>query len=75
MIQMFIVSRQLKIEGFMVNRYADRTIEGINQNLKWVKEGKLKYKEHVYDGFESAVDAFIGLFRGDNMGKSLVKVK
>lgn len=59
----------------MVNRFADRTIEGINQNLKWVKEGKLKYKEHITEGFTSAVDAFIGLFRGDNIGKSLVKVK
>lgn len=59
----------------MVNRYADRTVEGINQNLKWVKQGKLKYKEHITEGLESTVDAFIGLFRGDNTGKSLVKVK
>ena len=59
----------------MVNRYADRTIEGINKNLKWVKEGKLKYKEHVTEGFESTADAFIGLFKGENIGKSLVKVK
>ncbi|XP_047030148.1 prostaglandin reductase 1-like isoform X1 [Helicoverpa zea] len=74
-LQPLIVSKQLKIEGFLVNRYADRTLEGIHQNLKWVKEGKLKYKEHVTDGFETAVDAFIGLFRGDNIGKSLVQVK
>ncbi|KAJ8722176.1 hypothetical protein PYW08_004578 [Mythimna loreyi] len=74
-IQPFVVGKQLKIEGFQVNRFADRTIEGINQNLKWVKEGKLKYNEHITEGFESAVEAFIGLFRGDNIGKSLVKVK
>ncbi|XP_075977903.1 prostaglandin reductase 1-like [Anticarsia gemmatalis] len=74
-LQPFIVSKQLKIEGFLVNRYADRTIEGVNQNLKWVKEGKLQYREHITDGFETAVDAFIGLFRGENTGKTLVKVK
>nr|QEN91987.1 prostaglandin reductase [Spodoptera exigua] len=74
-LQFFFIGKGLKAEGFLVNRFADRNLEGINQNLKWVKEGKLKYKEHVTEGFESAVDAFIGLFRGDNIGKSIVKVK
>lgn len=73
-IQMFVVGKQLKIEGFLVNRFADRTLEGITHNLQWVKEGKLKYREHVYEGFESAVEAFKGLFTGENTGKSLVKV-
>ncbi|XP_049873137.1 prostaglandin reductase 1-like [Pectinophora gossypiella] len=74
MLQPFIVGKQLKIEGFQVNRFAERTQEGVIQNLQWVKEGKLKYKEHIFDGFESAADAFIGLFRGVNTGKTLVKV-
>ncbi|XP_047990881.1 prostaglandin reductase 1-like [Leguminivora glycinivorella] len=73
-LQPYIVGKQLKIEGFQVNRFAERTAEGIRQNLQWVKEGKLKYKNHIYDGFESTVDAFIGLFKGDNTGKSIVKV-
>ncbi|RVE50882.1 hypothetical protein evm_004449 [Chilo suppressalis] len=73
-VQPYIVGKQLKVEGFQVNRFADRTLEGILQNLQWVKNGELKYKEHIYDGFESAVDAFIGLFKGANIGKSLVKV-
>ncbi|XP_063825701.1 prostaglandin reductase 1-like [Ostrinia nubilalis] len=73
-IQPFVVGKQLKIEGFQVNRFADQTMEGIKQNLQWVKEGKLKYREHTYDGFEAAVEAFLGLFTGMNTGKSLVKV-
>lgn len=74
MIQPYIVGKQLKMEGFLVNRFADRTIQGIEQNLQWVKEKRLKYREHVYEGFEKAVDAFIGLFCGNNTGKALVKV-
>lgn len=74
-LQGFIVAKELKLEGFQVNRYADRTMEGIIQNLEWIKEGKLKYVEHVNNGFESAPAAFIGMFKGDNTGKSLVKVK
>lgn len=73
-IQPFIVSKQLKMEGFLVNRFADRTFEGIQQNLQWVKEGKLKYREHIWDGFDKAVDAFIGMFKGENIGKSIVRV-
>ncbi|KAM3965135.1 prostaglandin reductase 1 [Aphomia sociella] len=73
-IQPLIVFKQLKIEGFQVNRYADRTIEGIERNLQWVREGKLKYREHIVDGFESTGDAFIGLFKGINTGKTLVKI-
>lgn len=74
-LQPFIVAKQLKIEGFLVNRYADRTSEGVLQNLQWVKDGKLKYQEHISVGFESAADAFIGLFKGENIGKAVVKVK
>lgn len=73
-LQPYIVGKQLKIEGFQVNRFAERTREGIEQNLRWVREGKLKYQEHVTVGFEKAPEAFIGLFTGDNTGKSLVKI-
>lgn len=62
------------MEGFQVNRYADRFMEGIKQNLQWVKEGKLKYREHIFNGFDTAPDAFIGLFDGVNIGKTLVKI-
>lgn len=69
-----IVKKQLKIERFLVSRFAERNIEGIKQNLQWVSEGKLKYREHITYGFENAPDAFRGLFTGDNTGKSLVKL-
>ena len=41
--------------------------------LLWIIQGKLKYKEHVVEGFDNMPDAFIGLFRGDNTGKVVVK--
>ncbi|GBP59406.1 Prostaglandin reductase 1 [Eumeta japonica] len=59
-VQPMIVSKQLRMEGFQVNRYANQTMEGIKQNLQWVEEGKLIYREHIWDGFESAPNAFIG---------------
>ena len=41
---------------------------------KWFKENKIKWKDTVYDGLENAPKAFIGLFKGENIGKTLVKI-
>ena len=40
----------------------------------WLKEGKIRYKEDVVEGLENAPRAFLGLFRGENFGKLLVRV-
>lgn len=70
-----IVLKEIKIEGFLVNRWTHRWEEGIDANLKWLKEGKIKYHEKVYHGFENMVDALVGMLRGENTGKAVVKVK
>ncbi|MCH8062843.1 MAG: hypothetical protein IH861_10100 [Chloroflexi bacterium] len=41
---------------------------------RWIREGKVKYREDVVEGLENAPRAFIGLMRGANFGKLLVKV-
>ncbi len=40
----------------------------------WIKEGKLKYRESVTYGLDSSVDAFIGMLRGENFGKTMVRI-
>ncbi|PSN31183.1 putative NADP-dependent oxidoreductase YfmJ, partial [Blattella germanica] len=72
-IQPFVVGKQLKMEGFFVSRWKDRWMEGINQNLKWIQEGKLKWKETVTTGFENIPKAFIGMLKGENTRKAVVK--
>jgi NADPH:quinone reductase len=42
--------------------------------MHWYREGKLILKETVTEGFENIPDAFIGLFKGANKGKMIVKV-
>nr|XP_018906496.1 PREDICTED: prostaglandin reductase 1-like isoform X3 [Bemisia tabaci] len=73
-IQPPLIFKQLKMEGFVVTRWKKRYEEGIGQLLKWVKEGKLVYEEHVTEGFEKLPDALLGLFQGENTGKAVVKV-
>ena len=40
----------------------------------WVADGSLRWRETVVDGLDHAVDAFLGLHRGDNTGKMLVRL-
>ena len=41
---------------------------------QWVREGKIKYRETIANGIENAPRAFLGLLKGENIGKQLVKV-
>jgi hypothetical protein len=40
----------------------------------WIKSGAIAWEEAITDGLENAPDAFIGLLKGDNIGKSLVHI-
>lgn len=62
------------MKGFIVSDYAEHNKEGLKQLSEWVRDGKIQYRENVVEGFENTIEAFLGLFRGDNLGKQLVKV-
>jgi len=70
----FVLVKQLRVEGFIVTRFTSKFGEGIAQMAQWLRQGKLKYREEVVEGFENTAKAFIGMLEGDNTGKMLVKV-
>lgn len=72
-LQPSFVWKQLTMEGFVVKRWSDKWEEGIDYNLQLIKEGKLIHRETVTQGFENIVKAFIGMLRGENVGKAVVK--
>ena len=51
-----------------------RWVEGITAMADLIAEGKIKTKEAVVEGFTNTPKAFVGLFKGDNIGKMIVKV-
>jgi len=55
-------------------RFIPRLGDALRELSGWIGEGKLKYRESVTHGLENAVDAFVGLLRGENFGKTLVQV-
>lgn len=62
------------VKGFIVRDYADKFPEAFNQLATWVQEGKLQYTETIVEGFDNIPKAFIGLFKGSNQGKMIVKI-
>ncbi|XP_030753536.1 prostaglandin reductase 1-like [Sitophilus oryzae] len=72
-IQGTITTQQLRLQGFLVSSYIDRWPEAFEQNLKWIKEGKLKYRETVTKGFENMFSAFTDMLKGGNIGKAVVE--
>jgi NADPH-dependent curcumin reductase CurA len=63
-----------RMQGFLVSDYAHRFDEAARRLARWVAEGKLQWREDVTDGLENAPQTFLGMLRGENRGKALVKV-
>jgi len=69
-----ILVRTLTVRGFLIFHYAQRYPEAFPRLAQWRREGRLKSRETVAEGIENAVSAFLGMLRGENIGKQLVKV-
>lgn len=70
---MLLVNR-VKLQGFIVSDHAAQSSKAIEELAGWVREGKIKYRETIANGIESAPRAFIGMLKGENIGKQLVKL-
>lgn len=71
--QLILVNR-MKVEGFIVSEHMDVWPEALKELGTLVATGKLKYRESVAQGIASAPEAFMGLLKGKNFGKQLVKL-
>ena len=69
-----VVTKRLRIQGYIISDNFDRFGAFYKQAVEWLREGRLQYRETVIDGIENAPRAFLGLLRGENIGKMLVKV-
>jgi hypothetical protein len=70
---LILVSR-LKIEGFIVSEHPEVWPDATKELGGMVASGKMKFRESVADGIASAPEAFLGLLKGKNFGKQLVKL-
>ena len=71
--QLILVNR-MKVQGFIVSEHMQHWPQALKELGAGVASGKLKYRETVAQGIEAAPEAFIGLLKGKNFGKQLVKL-
>jgi len=69
-----VLTKRLTIRGFIVSDFVARQADFLRDMSGWVREGKVKYKEFVTEGLDNAPGAFMGLLKGANFGKQLVRV-
>jgi NADPH-dependent curcumin reductase CurA len=69
-----ILTNRIKVQGFIVSDRMELWAKALPELIGWVASGKIKYRETVAQGLESAPKAFIGLLKGENFGKQLVKI-
>jgi len=68
------VSHRLKLQGFIWSDHNDIINEFNTFMSKWIAEGKIKWKENFFEGLENAPRAFVSLFKGESLGRTLVKL-
>ncbi len=71
---MMAVGMRIRLQGFIVSDHMARWPEALKELGQGVRDGRIKYRETVTEGLASAPRAFIGLLKGENFGKQLVKL-
>ena len=69
-----VLVNRIKMQGMIVFDWAARYPEAWSQLGEWVTSGQIKYRETIADGLQSAPRAFVGLLKGENVGKQLVRL-
>ena len=69
-----VLINRIKMQGFIVSEHMERWPQALQELGQGVASGRIKYRETVAQGLENAPKAFIGLLKGANLGKQLVKL-
>ncbi|MET8122039.1 NADP-dependent oxidoreductase [Micromonospora sp. NPDC005291] len=69
-----VIGKRLTLRGFLVGDHSHVRPAFVQDVAGWLREGTLSYDETIVDGIENAPAAFLGLLRGENLGKMLVRV-
>ncbi len=73
-VERHILVKRARMQGFIIFDYQHRYEEAVSRLAGWVREGRLRYREDILEGIESCPDAIAGLYRGENLGKRLVRL-
>jgi NADPH-dependent curcumin reductase CurA len=69
-----IIGKRLTLKGFIVGDHTDRYPDFVKDVRGWIRDGKITFEETVFDGIDNAVEAFLAMLRGENLGKMIVRL-
>jgi NADPH-dependent curcumin reductase CurA len=62
------------VQGFLIFDHVQRYPEALRELESWVRNGQIRYREDILDGIEQAPGSIAGLYRGENLGKRLIRI-
>lgn len=74
-VERHLLVKRARMQGFIVFDWQRRYEEAVGRLADWVRAGKLRYREDILDGIEQAPGAIAGLYRGENLGKRLIRLR
>ena len=73
-VERHLLVKRARMQGFVAFDFVERYAEARDKLARWVKDGTIRYREDILDGIENAPGAIAGLYRGDNVGKRLIRI-
>lgn len=73
-VERHLLVKRARMQGFIIFDYADRYPEGLKALTEWVRAGLIRYREDIVDGIEAAPGSIAALYRGENLGKRLIRI-
>lgn len=73
-VERHLLTKRARMQGFLAFDYTQRFPEALQELEGWVRTGAIRYREDVLDGIEHAPGSIAGLYRGENLGKRLIRI-
>ena len=73
-VERHLLVKRARMHGFLIFDYVDRYPEGLKMLAVWIRAGLIHYREDILEGIEQAPGAIAGLYRGENLGKRLIRI-
>jgi NADPH-dependent curcumin reductase len=74
-VERHLLVKRARMTGFLVTDYQHRNDEAVTRLAAWLREGRLRYREDIADGLEACPGAIASLYRGENLGKQLIRLR
>jgi NADPH-dependent curcumin reductase CurA len=69
-----VIGKELNLRGFIVSNHGNRMPDFVAEMGAWLRSGQISWRETVVEGLDNAPAAFLGLLRGENTGKMVIRL-